>query len=502
MLKYLVLYLRSINFERFMGRMTLKTLLFVCVFANVLPLYSQDRLGIINSNYAGSQSVMVNPSNIVNSRLYLDVNIFAFNLNFQNNYLAIPAKDYSFGSMIRTIGDNVEYSKNNKWPSLKDAGFGFGFYDGDNDVRANFNVMFNGPSAMYSINDQAFGFYSSSRNYLTANHFPRELATFAYQGFNYEPQLGVDYNFSDFSVTAASWIELGFTYARVIHKAYNRHFSAGVTIKRLLSFGAAYGDFKNVDFQVDPDLDAVVNESEFNIGFAYPVSSSSEENIYGRGWGVDIGFTFQLKARGYEINKYKKACEQEYEPYIWKIGISVLDIGTMKFENGEVHEFIGSMEWENINELKFKSPAHISRELSLRYYGDAYASVVDDSFVIGLPTSVSVQADYHYDRNYYIGGFLIFPIKISEYQIRRPANLAIIPRYESKKLEFSLPLSFYDFYELRLGAAVRYGMFTMGTDKVGAFLGLANFDGFDFYFGIKLNFLKGRCANKFLNVCH
>ena len=151
---------------------------------------------------------------------------------------------------------------------------------------------------------------------------------------------------------------------------------------------------------------------------------------------------------------------------------------------------------------KVNTITQLSQELSNRYFGNPAASLTDTTFSIGLPTALSIQTDYHYYKNLYFGGLLMLPLKIAKHQLRRPALLAFIPRYESSNFEVSMPVSFYDFYEMRFGFSVRYAFLTIGTDKLGTFVGLSNFDGFDLYFMMKFNFGKGRCANKFIKVCN
>jgi hypothetical protein len=287
-----------------------------------------------------------------------------------------------------------------------------------------------------------------------------------------------------------------------------KHLSSGLTIKRLFSYGASFVDFKKMNFRIEQNANAIINESEFYFGFALPLKYATNTyindlKVYGRGWAFDLGMTYQLKERGYEINRYDKICEQEFEPYILKIGISLLDIGKIKFNNNvEIHKYKGSLDWNSINTLKFKSVRYISNELSWHYYGDTDASLVNDTtFSIGLPTTLSIQSDYHYYKNIYFGALLMLPIQLSEYQLYRPSLIAFMPRYETAHFEVSTSVSLYDFSELRLGLSVRYGFFTLGTDKLGAFMGFNNFDGFDFYFMIKLNFRKGKCANKYVEFC-
>jgi len=492
---------------RFMIKM-IRYILLCLILAFSLQMTAQYRLGIIGSNFAGSQGIMINPSSIVNSKLYMDISLLSFEISAQNNFLYIPKEDYSLGGLIKEINRNIDYyNANDTWMPRDERNFNEAIYQHGNDVNTFASLTVLGPSAMYSINDQAFGFYSAFRNYNHARGIPSDFANFAYWGVNFADQLDKEYSSSDYGGVGASWLELGFTYARVLKKSYNKHLSGGITLKRMLSYAAAYVDVDNINYSINSNLDALVVGSDFSYGYALPVNYQNNEyinklKVLGRGWGFDLGITYQLKTRGYEINNYKKACEQEFEPYILKLGVSLIDIGKIKYNsNARVHEFSGSTLWESIDTLRFRSVQQITNELSNHYFGDPNASLADTTFTIGLPTTLSVQADYHYYKNIYFGALLMLPIKISKNQLRRPSLIAFMPRYETRLFEVSTPLSLYDFNELRLGLSVRYGVFTIGTDKLGAFLGGSDFDGFDLYFMLKINFLKGKCANRLLNVC-
>ncbi len=85
--------------------------------------------------------------------------------------------------------------------------------------------------------------------------------------------------------------------------------------------------------------------------------------------------------------------------------------------------------------------------------------------------------------------------------LRRPAQLALIPRYETKNLEFSVPISLYEYKYLRIGLAARVGFFSIGTEKLGTYLGLGDITGLDFYASVRFNFGKGSCKVKIPTAC-
>ena len=130
------------------------------------------------------------------------------------------------------------------------------------------------------------------------------------------------------------------------------------------------------------------------------------------------------------------------------------------------------------------------------FYGDPQQSYRGNSISVFLPAAFSLQFDYKFYRNWYGGGVFIHPLKISKSMIYRPAQIMVAPRYETPYFEASLPVSLYNWRYPRVGLALRYHFFTIGTDNLSWLFGLSDFTGLDFYFSIKVNFRKGNCGGQ------
>jgi hypothetical protein len=73
-------------------------IIFTIVF---IPVKAQEMLGIVNSNYAGSVGSIINPSSIVNSKLFMDINLVTADIFAQNNYLYIYGEDYKLFQFLK-----------------------------------------------------------------------------------------------------------------------------------------------------------------------------------------------------------------------------------------------------------------------------------------------------------------------------------------------------------------------------------------------------------------
>jgi len=139
--------------------------------------------------------------------------------------------------------------------------------------------------------------------------------------------------------------------------------------------------------------------------------------------------------------------------------------------------------------------------LSELFYGDREASYKGDRFKIGLPTAMSLQADLYIKRNIYLNAFWLQPVKTSKYYLHRASIVAVTPRYETPWFEASLPVSVYDYRYMRIGLSLRFWFLTIGTERLGTYLGMADINGMDFYASLKFNFVKGACKFKGPNKC-
>ena len=442
--------------------------------------------------------MLVNPAMMTNTRSFLDINLVSGDLFVFNNFIYIPGSDYSMWDAVKTK-PLPEYGEDNN---------NFLYYKNQDLKSAAVNLRIMGPSAMIQLGDHAFGFSTGLRVFTTGNNLPWEMPIYGYEGLKFNDLQNVkfdDYNI-DYQVNA--WGEIGFSYAYNLIKYFDKQLTVGVSVKYLLGYSGAYADVKNIEYIVQSDSIINITNLEADLGFALPINYDNNEfpdsgpTIKGSGIGLDIGAVF-IKRKFIDNKRWRKLCEQRYEDYVYRIGVSILDIGSIKYKNNaQLHSYDNVNAILNVKNLAFDNLNQIVEELSSEFYGDPNASLRGNSFKVGLPTAISVQADYNFMKNIYLGGFWIHPLRLNKHTLRRPAQLSLVPRYETRFLEFSLPLSLYEYTEPRVGAALRLYFFTIGTERLGTWLGLSNLDGMDLYFSVKFSFDKGKCRSKSHNECY
>jgi hypothetical protein len=441
--------------------------------------------GVVNGNYAGINASLINPSSIMHSRLYLDVNVATADIFLENNALYIHREDYRPLSFLRSGDKLPEYGKDD---------LPFDYYRNKNRKDLHLSARVQGPSFSVARRDDAFGFSTAFRTVFSARDIPYEIIPFAYEGLNFEPQHNINYNNDDFLISGMSWSELGFTYAHTLSRRGPHHLTGGITASLLLGFAGFYLDMANIDYIVNND--STLNLRNARGGMAYsPASWPADRLFSGRGVKFDLGITYEKKTYGYSSYRTNKLCKQPYEDYHYRLGISLLDLGAIAFSSqASRHQYddVGAF-WMPVDTVNFTGLDPFTRMLSEVLYGDPGASLRAGRFSVPVPAAASVQFDYHYLDNWYLNATVLVPLHMNGAYLYRPAQLSVTPRYETQYFELNVPVSLYDFRYPRMGVSARIWFLTLGTDNLLGFLNLTDFTGFDLYVSVKFNFLKGRC---------
>lgn len=468
----------------------------LCVFLmTFLNLPAQEMLGIVNSNYSGIHGALINPSSLTNSRYYLDINFLTIGLSAENNYLYLPKNGYKFSRFLGKYNDFPLYGPDNLPVT---------HFDNNNSVNEFAIARLMGPSAMLNIGKHAFGITTGIRTMTSVRNVPHQLADLLYQGLDDPPQFGINYPVSKkFAAAALGWAELGLSYAYVFRQSQLEYWSGGMTVKRLWGYSGGYTYVNNIDYTVYKRDAVTIYNISGETGYSLPVDYSTSLFLRtplfrGHGYGFDIGVTYQKMKKEHQDASYRSVCAEAYKPYKYRIGISIIDIGSISFKKNAQRLVFKDPNPANINFLNIIRTTidPTVRNISSHFYNDTAKLLQGNSIKVGLPTALSVQMDINYTGNWYINGILIYPLMLRSAGIARPGQLAVTPRYETDHFEVDLPVSMYDFKRPRIGISMRLYFLTIGTDKLGGFFNLSDFTGMDFYMALKWNFLKGHCHEK------
>lgn len=460
----------------------------------IFPVFvkSQESMGLIGGNYAGIQAARINPSLINGQKVYFNAQLISNTAFFQNNFAYLPHEDVNLWGLI--FGSDTLPIYGTKHNNYR-------YYDNEQLKNGLLIANVYGPSAMISTKNSSFGFHIAARSYNSATDIPYEFPVFATEYQGYAPLHHIIFVDKNFQVANLAWSEVGLTYATKILDQYDHRIDFGITLNALFGVSGSFLKVYNINYEVIDGNTVDINHLDLDAGFALPVDYNTNEftfdpsRIKGKGLGADIGFTYSRMKSNWRSENTRRLCENKYNDYYWRLGISLLDFGSVRFnKKAELHQGRNiDIYWNRVDTLNFENINQLVHDASEIFLGDPKASFTADNFLISLPAALSMQFDFHYLDNLYLNAIIVQPLAISEFSVRRQATITFTPRYESANVEFGVPMSLYKNSNPRLGAYIGFGYFTIGTERLGVLLGMNNIDGLDLYFSLKFGFLKGKC---------
>ncbi|MCF8304513.1 MAG: DUF5723 family protein [Bacteroidales bacterium] len=479
------------------GGVVLRLVLLAFVILFTIELNAQHMLGIISSESAGVNSIMLNPSRMPFSRYYADLNLATGNAFLENNYLYIPGEHYTLSNYMGPAGEFPENPENGRpvWD----------YYD-QTDKNLFENARINGPSMMYVYGDHAFAFHNSGRVITTVKDLPYDLAKYMYEGDGYEPLHGIRFrNYEEFNISSLAWGEIGLSYAYRFLKNGRDRMSFGFSVKRLQAYSGFYLNSYNLDYEIPNNDSLVIYNFDGEVGYSIPIDYESNEyngrdNFFkGSGYAFNLGVTFQRNLNHAERRNYYHNCEKPYAPYEFRFGISLMDFGRIRFtENARKLEFDNlNTLWDDIQQVQYTDLDSLIDRVGEEFSMELDSLLVAEQLDIALPSTLGLQFDYRVDENFSVNTFLMQDLKIGKARVNAPSQLAVIPGYHNDFLELKLPLSLYDYEKARVGlAATFFNTLTVGTDNIGWLSGMQDFTGMDIYFSIRIGLMKGTCPGE------
>ncbi|MFK7899207.1 MAG: DUF5723 family protein [Cyclobacteriaceae bacterium] len=504
----------------------IKPIFFVLIIISGTVGLSQNYLGFSRSRFAGVLGVEVNPASILND-------------TYKSDWLFPVAFD-SKGS------NNFSYSKKEKrlgFGSISDETF----YKSRKTGRMDASVQINGPAVMFRLKEDygALAISTRIRTYANAkiNKNVIDAATENSEFGSVFEFLSKGY---EIDFTAMSWQEVGLTYSRKVWEDKYSTLKVGATAKLLRGMAGVHADINTDELKVnlpaigitsdeaasiedyienasEEEIEALLQEikndstatingneidlksdfSNLNMSFLFDVSgnidySNNMDNATVAntltssfwGLGLDIGavFEFNNKPKGYlaflEKRIHKSVHKNRIEPsYKWKIGASIVDIGSIKFDRGKsTYSSKGGKEHliplnednleQELDELigdfgDFTSNPEQNLD-SVTQYNDV--SLTSGTFTIGLPTTLNLDVDYYWKNGFYINlssWVSLAALKFSDYTVRNVSSLTVTPRYERDALGIYLPMSINYMGQADVGFAFRAGPLLLGVRDIG-----------------------------------
>lgn len=434
-----------------------------------------------------SNSVYLNPSSMLDAKVWLDINIVGVGVYANNNLVHLQDK-----SGYQILRDGIRDESELREEDLK-------YNQGKNSYHAYNRNFVHAPSAVWSQGDHAAGISITGRSYTAVRRIPNYVAYFIENGVPpYTVQHDIEYGLKNVKAASLNFAEIKGSYAYTFLKRRQDMFMGGITISKIFSMAGGGANIYEFDFEVDNDSLAILYHLQSDLMY------TPEFNFQVKGgWGIDLGFTYQKmlgEAGSYFPNSPKLGCRDV--GYKYKLGVSVIDIGTVKFDEEDV--LFAGYDFNDYYWLDYPEE-EIDEENATNLFEDVEQDItrgqVRRTDRIRLPTFASVQLDYNvWASRIYINGSWIqgIPVGKKQFGLRHASSLSVTPRFESYWFEFALPISLYEYQYPQLGAAVRIGPLTLGTDKFINWFVNSDIYGADFYFHLKVPLrYHPKCKGKF-----
>ncbi len=463
--------------------------------------YSQDFLGISTGNFSGVSGVMLQPASIVDSRHKFDINLFSTSVNYSNNYFLVN-RDAILKFNKNSFNDYQTF----KTRYLTEASLPTGervFLNVNNRTQVPLSFMATtGKKSAIALNIQ-------SRSMIQGRGISQDLARMAYNGFYFPPLNNNTIDASGFNLKALNWAEVGFTYGRVLYSSDKHFFKAAVTGKYLAGVASINMGSNDIRFSVNNDSSLNFNTNRFDYNhnknadfdMAFDKNFSPDANAV----GFDAGLVYEYRGNFQKFKYIRNDDEKSYladrrdvNKYIFKLGVSLLDVGMFRFQNPDnVNSFNANItNWNlasaNYNTIREFDTALANRVVAIpgsRFY-NAY-----------LPAALSVQFDLRFVKGFYLNAMAYRPVNIGKDAGQRFNSYGfytITPRWESRHFGVYIPYTISDKNSLTnyrgnlLGATVRMGPLFIGSSNLGTMLFNENLKAADVHVGLKIGITYGK----------
>ena len=297
--------------------------LFTLLFSiTTFALTAQYQSALRTENYAGINSIFINPASSNTFPLRWDLNLASANVFFDNSIGYI-----SNTSLIDLSKNSDQVRRAWDMESIIEEDLVADFYRDtikNNSLQTSHTV--NGPAFLFNTNSgQSIGAFYNFRLMAGSPAIPGSFNYYSYISKSVNEL--IDFPSLNFSFMA--WDEIGVHFSQRI-STVEGYLSFGINVKMLRGYEAAYLSLSNdTDFRYLDNNQVEVNG--LNTQYGYTTSNldivdnqTFNANPAGRGLGVDLGFNYVI--------------EDETDTPKLRLGLSINDIGAVTFkENAEVH---------------------------------------------------------------------------------------------------------------------------------------------------------------------
>lgn len=461
-------------------------LLLAGLFLISIAARSQGYYSLRTSNFGGLQNNILNPAGSVDTKLYMDINLFSGSAYLYNNFFYIPRQDFRITTYLFNRDGIPRYEPYALFP----GGIPFLNRNGMKNPRESGQVNIMGPSAMISINHQTLTFFTALRLSASSN-IPEVYLEYLIKGNAFRKLYSENVGLPKFRGGLLFWGETGIGYATVLNRNSVNTWSLGGNLKFLTGY-LGYFIRNDDDITYTINTDHILTLSD--VSMTYGSTAAPRFGLpYGYGAGMDLGMVYTKRGHYKPYDYFRSLRDQSYRDYQFKFGFSVTDLGIISFSRNASTSRMksdGSILITELEQLGSQPFDSINKLLADHVY-EIVTPVPDvNRFSMNLPARFSAFFDYHVNPEFYVSTLLVTGIPFPGTLIRQPFVFTVCPRYETRNFEIWLPVSYNQYSKLQAGLAVRAWYFTVGTERLLTTFIKSDFRGFDIFLGIRFPFIK------------
>jgi len=434
---------------------------FLCISTFLILLSfsikAQEFLPFASSNYAGVTGLHLQPASAVDSRYKFDMAVSATSFGFANTFYGIDpyviwhpesfdSKDFWKTNLTRNInGDPKSLLISMKQDFL---------------------------SFMFQISDkEAIAFTPSVRTIINFDNISEDLARLADSGLVYHELWNVPLENANFSLQMNSWLEYGFTYARVIADKEKHFLKAGVTMKIVQGLGAAYMFVKDLNYEfTNNDTLSLYNSyasygASGNFGTDIKYHFDANPSLC-----FDLGAVYEYRPAWmhykYDLDGQTNIWQKDEDKYLFRLGVTISDLGSVRYKRNELsRDFVANVHNMYIGDMGAESVADIDTIIQENFN----LETVPSKYNMNLPTAISFQADVRIAKGLYLNFTPFLALKQGthdENKVHYLSSFNLIPRYDLKWFGISFPVQYNSYKQLNIGLGVRLGPLWLGSNDL------------------------------------
>ena len=489
----------------------MKTIQKVILFFSICISFSisaQNYLGVQSSNYAGVMGTDIQPASFVDGRFMFDLNLASFNFNLYTNAGAFDTKDMPKW-WVKSFKDQTIYDSWAKPDStFADRYFVKRYYANSSKLLGIYNnTQIDVLNFMFHIKPTiAVGFSAKMRSITNIDNIDPKLAVLAENELDYSDLWKVQLNEELLSVNHLTWLEYGINYAQVL-KDDNEHFmKVGGRLKYLSGLAAGYLWTDNFQYKLENADTSLVLQGDFDYGYSGNIDDMGNSTGFPKqaskfGLGLDLGFVYEWrpdwKEYKYDMDGETNLWRRDQEKYKIRAGVSIVDIGGMKFQKGGLSRNF-SVNSNNLFDL------HVfDQDTSLVDMDGTIDSLITNSpdwtssentsstFFMKTPTALSLQFDYHIWKWFYVNttGVINLLSKKSGNHVHVANQWSITPSFDYAWFGLHIPVSINSYSGFKAGVATRLGPLTVGMTDFKTLFATGQVRGAEFFAGLRVPIL-------------